>query len=135
MGGVAGLRPYTIVFITNKTLACCISTTTANHQTLAGLAVYNAWLKSARLRPMLFWGALLGCAVGLTPLLLVEGVNRKLGVSDRCVWVGVGVSASGCVCFPEVRVCVVVTHRLLHCFQFTPLLTPLLTLLQAVCHG
>ena len=51
--------------------------------TSAGLAVYNAFLKAARLRPLLLWGGLLGCAVGLTPLLLVEGVNRKLGISDQ----------------------------------------------------
>lgn len=45
--------------------------------------MYNAFLKSARLRPMMLWGALLGCAVGLTPLLLVEGINRQMGISDR----------------------------------------------------
>jgi hypothetical protein len=32
---------------------------------------------------MMLWGSLLGCALGLTPLMLVEGLNRKLGISDR----------------------------------------------------
>jgi hypothetical protein len=45
--------------------------------------VYNSWLKRVRLRPMMLWGSLLGCALGLTPLMLVEGLNRKLGISDR----------------------------------------------------
>jgi hypothetical protein len=50
---------------------------------LAGIVVYNSWLKRVRLRPMMLWGSLLGCCLGLTPLLLVEGVNRRLGISDR----------------------------------------------------
>jgi hypothetical protein len=45
-------------------------------------------VKSLRLSVM--WCAV-GCAVGLTPLLLVEGVNRKLGVSDRWGQGGSGV--------------------------------------------
>lgn len=49
----------------------------------AGIAVYNALLKRARLRPLLLWGSLVGVALGLTPLMLVEGVNRRLGISDR----------------------------------------------------
>jgi hypothetical protein len=50
---------------------------------LSGIVVYNSWLKRVRLRPMMLWGSLLGCALGLTPLMLVEGLNRKLGISDR----------------------------------------------------
>eukprot|EP00775_Hariotina_reticulata_P011919 gene11919-12063_t len=50
---------------------------------LLGIFVYNTWLKSVRLRPLLLWGSLLGCLLGLTPLMLVEGVNRKLGISDK----------------------------------------------------
>jgi hypothetical protein len=49
----------------------------------AGIVVYNSWLKRVRLRPLMLWGSLLGCLLGLTPLLLVEGVNRRLGISDR----------------------------------------------------
>jgi hypothetical protein len=45
--------------------------------------VYNSWLKRVRLQRMMLWGSLLGCALGMTPLLLVEGLNRKLGISDR----------------------------------------------------
>lgn len=48
-----------------------------------GIVVYNSFLKTVRLRRLMLWGSLLGCALGLTPLLLVEGVNRKLGISDR----------------------------------------------------
>jgi len=53
------------------------------HPPPAGIFVYNTWLKEVRLRPLLLWGSLLGCLVGLTPLMLVEGVNRKLGISDK----------------------------------------------------
>lgn len=49
----------------------------------AGIVVYNSFLKTVRLRQLMLWGSLLGCALGLTPLMLVEGVNRKLGISDK----------------------------------------------------
>eukprot|EP00878_Enallax_costatus_P020264 GHUV01021414.1.p1 GENE.GHUV01021414.1~~GHUV01021414.1.p1 ORF type:complete len:534 (+),score=85.13 GHUV01021414.1:759-2360(+) len=50
---------------------------------LLGIVVYNSFLKTVRLRPLMLWGSLLGCALGLTPLMLVEGVNRKIGISDK----------------------------------------------------
>lgn len=50
---------------------------------IAGIVVYNKFLKSVRLRQLLLWGSLLGCLLDLTPLLLVEGINRKLAISDR----------------------------------------------------
>lgn len=49
----------------------------------AGIAVYNSFLKAVRLRRLMLWGSFLGCGLGLTPLLLVEGVNRRLGISDK----------------------------------------------------
>lgn len=49
----------------------------------AGVVVYNTFLKRVRLRSMMLWGTLLGCAVGLTPLILVSGANRSLGISDK----------------------------------------------------
>ncbi|GBG88639.1 hypothetical protein CBR_g48170, partial [Chara braunii] len=55
---------------------------------LAGVAVYNTWLKSLPLGKVFLWTTIIGTLLGLTQLLLVTGVNRTLGISDE--WFAVG---------------------------------------------
>ena len=50
---------------------------------LVGIIVYNVCLKKAPLRPMLVWCTLLVALLGSTDLILVSGLNRKLGISDE----------------------------------------------------
>lgn len=40
---------------------------------LAGVAVYNTWLKDVPLRRMFLWTAVLGTGLGLTQLILITG--------------------------------------------------------------
>lgn len=56
--------------------------------TLAGVAVYNSFLKHVNLKKMFLWTTILGTLLGLTQLLLVTGMNRTLGISDK--WFSVG---------------------------------------------
>ena len=50
---------------------------------LAGILIYNTWLKNVPLRPMLVWCTVLVAVLGSTDLVLVSGLNRKLGISDE----------------------------------------------------
>lgn len=50
---------------------------------LAGVGVYNVFLKEVPLRKMFLWTTLLGTGLGFTQLLLVTGANRTLGISDQ----------------------------------------------------
>ncbi|CAK9206025.1 unnamed protein product [Sphagnum troendelagicum] len=50
---------------------------------LAGVALYNTYLKHVSLKKMFFWTTILGMVLGLTQLLLVTGTNRTLGMSDE----------------------------------------------------
>lgn len=42
---------------------------------LAGVAVYNTWLKNVPLRRMFLWTAVLGTVLGLTQLVLITGAS------------------------------------------------------------
>ncbi|XP_024530075.1 folate-biopterin transporter 1, chloroplastic isoform X1 [Selaginella moellendorffii] len=55
---------------------------------LAGVGVYNSLLKHVPLRRMFFWTTLLGVGLGCTQLMLVNGWNRSLGISDE--WFSMG---------------------------------------------
>eukprot|EP00884_Botryococcus_braunii_P002175 jgi/Botrbrau1/11959/Bobra.341_1s0024.1 len=55
---------------------------------LAGVAVYNTWLKDVPLRKMFLWTAVLGTALGLTQLLLITGYNKQLGLSNELFVLG-----------------------------------------------
>jgi len=50
---------------------------------LAGVALYNGYLKRVPLKKMFFWGTILGTALGSTQLLLISRMNLELGISDK----------------------------------------------------
>ena len=50
---------------------------------LAGVALYNGYLKRIPLKKMFFWGTILGTALGSTQLLLISRMNLELGISDK----------------------------------------------------
>ncbi|KAH7447161.1 hypothetical protein KP509_01G094400 [Ceratopteris richardii] len=55
---------------------------------LAGVGLYNSFLKSVPLRTMFLWTTILGCLLSLTQLLLVTGANNQLGISNE--WFAMG---------------------------------------------
>ncbi|MCO5590812.1 hypothetical protein L7F22_044787 [Adiantum nelumboides] len=55
---------------------------------LAGVGLYNGFLKTVPLRKMFFWTTIIGCGLSLTQLLLVTGVNKQLGISNE--WFAMG---------------------------------------------
>lgn len=55
---------------------------------LAGVGLYNGFLKSVPLKNMFFWTTIVGCGLSLTQLLLVTGANKQLGISNE--WFAVG---------------------------------------------
>eukprot|EP00250_Pteridium_aquilinum_P005841 c15869_g1_i1 orf=240-1958(+) len=55
---------------------------------LAGVGLYNGFLKSVPLRIMFFWTTIIGCGLSLTQLLLVTGINKQLGISNE--WFAMG---------------------------------------------
>jgi folate/biopterin transporter len=50
---------------------------------LAGVGLYNAKLKAVPIKRIFRTTTLLGCALGLTQLILVTGLNRRYGISDQ----------------------------------------------------
>ena len=50
---------------------------------LVGALLYNGCLKEVPLRPMLLCCILLGTVLGSTDLVLVSGLNRRIGISDQ----------------------------------------------------
>jgi len=50
---------------------------------LAGVALYNGYLKRVPLKTMFLWTTVLGTALGSTQLLLVSRMNLELGISDK----------------------------------------------------
>ena len=50
---------------------------------LAGVGLYNAYLKKVPLKKMFTWSAVVGTVLGMSQLLLVSGYNRQLGISDQ----------------------------------------------------
>ncbi|KAG2486124.1 hypothetical protein HYH03_015219 [Edaphochlamys debaryana] len=55
---------------------------------LAGVALFNTWLKTVPLRRMLVGLMLLGTALGSTQLILVSGLHRQYGISDQVFVLG-----------------------------------------------
>lgn len=55
---------------------------------LAGVGVYNACLKHVALKKIFFWSTIVGTLLGLTQLLLVTGINRKIGIGDQWFTLG-----------------------------------------------
>lgn len=55
---------------------------------LAGVGVYNAYLKHVSLKKIFFWSTIIGVFLGLTQLLLVTGLNRKMGIGDQWFTLG-----------------------------------------------
>ncbi|KAL5684097.1 hypothetical protein ACJX0J_010482, partial [Zea mays] len=55
---------------------------------LLGIGVYNLFLKEVPLRKIFLVTTVLGSALGMTQVLLVTGLNRKLGISDE--WFSIG---------------------------------------------
>ncbi|KAK9826138.1 hypothetical protein WJX81_008063 [Elliptochloris bilobata] len=50
---------------------------------LIGVILYNKFLRKIQLRTLFFWLTLVGVAAGFTQLVLVTGLNRTLGLSDK----------------------------------------------------
>ncbi|KAI8471551.1 MAG: BT1 family-domain-containing protein [Monoraphidium minutum] len=55
---------------------------------LAGVAIYNTFLKKVPLKRMFWWAMVSGTALGATQLVLVSGANRALGLSDKLFVLG-----------------------------------------------
>ncbi|XP_047092769.1 folate-biopterin transporter 1, chloroplastic-like [Lolium rigidum] len=55
---------------------------------LLGVGIYNSFLKAVPLRKIFLVTTILGSALGMTQVLLVTGLNRKLGISDE--WFSIG---------------------------------------------
>ncbi|RCV40479.1 hypothetical protein SETIT_9G057300v2 [Setaria italica] len=55
---------------------------------LLGIGLYNSFLKEVPLRKIFLVTTILGSALGMTQVLLVTGLNRKLGISDE--WFSIG---------------------------------------------
>ncbi|KAK8963982.1 hypothetical protein KSP40_PGU016828 [Platanthera guangdongensis] len=55
---------------------------------LAGVGIYNTFLKSVPLRKIFLGTTIIGSVLGMTQVLLVTGLNRELGMSDE--WFAIG---------------------------------------------
>ncbi|CAI5461003.1 unnamed protein product [Closterium sp. Yama58-4] len=55
---------------------------------LAGVGVFNFYLKEVPLRKLFLWTNIAGAILGSTQLLLVTGLNRSLGISDQYFLLG-----------------------------------------------
>jgi folate/biopterin transporter len=55
---------------------------------LLGVWIYNAFLKNVPLRKIFLVTTILGTAIGLSQVILVTGVNRQFGISDK--WFAIG---------------------------------------------
>ncbi|PIM97455.1 hypothetical protein CDL12_30075 [Handroanthus impetiginosus] len=55
---------------------------------LLGVGFYNGFLKSVRLRKIFLVTTVIGSALGMTQVLLVTGLNRRLGINDE--WFAIG---------------------------------------------
>jgi len=55
---------------------------------LAGVGAYNTFLKEVSLRKMFLWTALLGAGLGSTQLILITGLNQRLGLSNELFVLG-----------------------------------------------
>ncbi|XP_022138196.1 folate-biopterin transporter 1, chloroplastic-like isoform X2 [Momordica charantia] len=55
---------------------------------LIGVGLYNGFLKKVPLRKIFLVTTIFGCALGMSQVLLVTGINRELGISDE--WFAIG---------------------------------------------
>ncbi|GJP78326.1 hypothetical protein CLOP_g8647, partial [Closterium sp. NIES-67] len=55
---------------------------------LAGVGLFNFYLKEVPLRKLFLWTNVVGAILGSTQLLLVTGLNRTLGISDQYFLLG-----------------------------------------------
>ncbi|KDP40193.1 hypothetical protein JCGZ_02191 [Jatropha curcas] len=55
---------------------------------LAGVGLYNGFLKNVPLRKIFMFTTISGTALGMTQIFLVSGLNRKFGISDE--WFAIG---------------------------------------------
>jgi folate/biopterin transporter len=60
----------------------------ASIASLAGVGVYNFYLKATPLKTMFTWTALIGTGLGLTQLILITRLNRSWGISDEIFALG-----------------------------------------------
>lgn len=60
----------------------------ASIASLLGVGVYNFALKATPLRKMFFWTSIIATGLGMTQLILITGLNRKLGMSDELFALG-----------------------------------------------
>jgi folate/biopterin transporter len=69
--------------------------------TLAGVVVYNQYLKRVAIKDILFWATLASLPLGLVPVLLVTHVNQALGIPDQALIYGddVALAALGEIAF------------------------------------
>ncbi len=55
---------------------------------LGGVWLYNQYLKTIKIKDILFWSAVASFPLGLIPILLVTHVNRELGIPDTALIYG-----------------------------------------------
>ncbi|GLC69288.1 hypothetical protein PLESTF_000811800 [Pleodorina starrii] len=55
---------------------------------LAGVAIFNTWLKTVPLRRMLWWVMLVGTTLSSSQLILISGLHRQWGLSDQLFVLG-----------------------------------------------
>ncbi|GLI60781.1 hypothetical protein VaNZ11_003013 [Volvox africanus] len=55
---------------------------------LAGVAIFNTWLKTVPLRRMLWWVMVVGTVLSSSQLILISGLHRQWGLSDQLFVLG-----------------------------------------------
>ncbi|EFJ45107.1 hypothetical protein VOLCADRAFT_64019 [Volvox carteri f. nagariensis] len=55
---------------------------------LAGVAIFNTWLKNVPLRRMLWWVMVVGTVLSSSQLILISGLHRQWGLSDQIFVLG-----------------------------------------------
>jgi folate/biopterin transporter len=55
---------------------------------LAGVVLYNQYLKKVAIKDILFWSSIISVPLGLVPILLVTHVNQALGIPDEALIYG-----------------------------------------------
>jgi hypothetical protein len=55
---------------------------------LFGVWIYNQYLKTAKIKDILFWSTIASFPLGLLPVLLVTHANRELGIPDTALIYG-----------------------------------------------
>lgn len=68
---------------------------------LVGVWIYNQFLKTAKIKDILFWSTIASFPLGMLPVLLITHANRELGIPDTALIYGddVALAALGQVSF------------------------------------